>query len=222
MKVEFGPMNNMTIDPAKVLIATPTHSGDIVAECAAGLIQAGGLYGSWFPLRGCSAINLARNLIVQQFRESSFEWLVWLDADIGFTRQDFLYLMEGDQDCVVAAYAKKDGSGVANKFGLGFARIHKSVYEKLDGLMVNLPEGGEAPGVNYFVWGAQMVYDVHPSFADLTHSWLGEDHGFWKLAQRAGVSIRIESRTRLKHFGRTYFEMQSLYFADEAGSQDAK
>ena len=186
------------IDPKTVLVATPTHDGSVVVECAAGLIQAGGLYASWAPLIGCSEIALARNLIVHQFLKSPYSALVWLDSDIGFSRQDFEYLLEGNEDCAVAEYSKKDGTGKPAQFGLGFARESRSAFERLI----------KTDMMDRFLWQNEYVTAFHPSGVMGQHQWSGEDHSFWKMIKMLDIPARVETRARLKHIGRGVYPYQ--------------
>jgi hypothetical protein len=211
--------NTFVIDPKKVAVMTPTLDGSVCCEFVAGMILSGGLYATFAPLPGCSEINLARNIMAASFLESPYEWLVLIDADIGFSRRDFELLFEGDELAVVTEYSKKDGTGEPNQFGLGFARIHRSVFERIKNLTMSAdgldPGDIGAPMVNYFTWRGRIIDEFFPSYADSAHHWSGEDHSFWKLVKMTGIVVRVETRTLLVHYGRVGYP----YFSTNA--QDA-
>lgn len=201
------------IDPKKVFVSIPTLSGEVCHETVKGLLGSAGLYGGVDFVTGCSEVNLARNLAVQHFDSlPQFDHMVFIDSDIGFSRQDFEFLMSGDEDAVYAPYSKKDGTGKPSEFGLGFARVKRSVFEKILDLKTanpidGLPDPDGEPAVNFFFWQGAMVFEFFPSFATAAHHWSGEDHSFWKLVKMSGATVRVEERVRLRHWGRIAFTL---------------
>ncbi len=198
------------IDPKTVCVITPTRDGQVCADYTGGLASCAGLYGGVSFVVGMSVIALARSLVVNAFMRQSFEHLVMIDSDIGFSRKDFEYLMEehlieGTEEThavVVAEYAKRStgdnrAKGVA-QFGLGFTRIHRSVFDALQ--EVRTSEGDLM--VNPFMWEGGLVYDYFPCGASPSNHWMSEDHGFFMLCQLAGIVPRVESRCDLLHWGR--------------------
>lgn len=189
------------IDPKTIAIHVPCADGKLCWETAQGLLVSGGLYSGCSFMPGCSEVNLVRNIAAAQFLSTNYEWFVNIDSDVGFTRRDFEYLMDGDELAVYAPYAKKDGSQTAAEFGLGFARIHRSVFEKM---LEHKSEDG-TPSINHFYWRSHMCYEFYPSFANAAHHWSGEDHSFWKLVMMVGVTPRKETRCVLRHYGMAAF-----------------
>jgi hypothetical protein len=168
------------------------------------------LVGGEYMHVGESSISTARDYIVHFFlTRSRCDWLVWIDSDIAFSRQDWAYLMEqqGNELAVCGEYLKKtlDLSPQVANFGLGFARIHRSVFEQLDALTRD--DGGarllryrSAVDIN----GQRSVEDFveyHPIGVMPDGSRRNEDHCFWLLVRLAGIEIRKEKRTRLGHTG---------------------
>jgi hypothetical protein len=159
---------------------------------------------------GDSSVSTARDHVVHQFlTRSTLEWLVWIDSDITFSMDDWAYLME-DQDgelAVCAEYLTKTQDlvlRVAN-FGLGFARIHRSVFEQLDQLT---RDDGEPRLLRYRGRLAapqehviEEFTEYHPIGIHPDGSRRNEDHGFWIMVRLAGIKIRIETRTKLGHTG---------------------
>jgi hypothetical protein len=84
------------INPKTVLIMCPSYNGAEVSAFTAGLMRCAveQLFGNYVGLDGCAWIDLARNIMMNRFySESSFEWAVFIDSDIGFTPDDFRMLM---------------------------------------------------------------------------------------------------------------------------------
>ena len=96
-----------------------------------------------------------------------------------------------------AEYSRKVETLDAVRFGLGFTRMHRSVFEKIDA--VNNEDGSAK--VDNFPYKGQLVQDYFLEGA-LTHHWYGEDQGFFALVQLAGITPKIEQRTGLIHHGR--------------------
>jgi glycosyltransferase involved in cell wall biosynthesis len=199
------------INPASVIIITPTHDGNVVSGYAGALASCAGLYGGISFIVGNSNVAFARNLQAAAFLQSPFEWLLSIDADIQFSRPDMELLYEGDELIVCAEYAKKDLSANAPaQFGFGFTRIHRSVFGQLTELTIDTTEHGpQAPMVGTFVWEDKVISDFFPTGpARGGVKWMGEDHGFFHLVQYAGIKPRIEKRTQLVHWGRMGFRYQ--------------
>jgi hypothetical protein len=227
------------IDPRSVLVMIPAYDGRLEWATAVGLsrIFASGMAGGLAGLPGCSHVALARNVCVNNFLRTGMEWLVFIDADIGFTPDDFAMLMDWIKDpppppnqelhdaatlgeftsmapavdgsgtlvpvkfktalTVAAEYARKSEGAPPARLGLGFARIHRSVFAALDAL--NL-ESGEAR-IDAFIYEGQHVADYFLSGCS-EHRWLTEDTGFFSLCRLAGIHPRVEQRCNLVHVGK--------------------
>lgn len=193
----------MKIDPRSILVAIPTHDGKIWTDCAGGIGQciASQRFGNfYFHVQG-SCINHIRNQIAGIFRRSTFEWLMCIDSDIGFTVKDWDYLWEGDELIATAEYPKKNGTNLPVTFGMGFVRIHRSVFDTLEKLTI---EGAEA--VSRYYESGNIELDFFRTGASSDSRWMSEDFGFWSLVHLAGVTPKIEKRTKLKHWGVKCYE----------------
>lgn len=106
-------------------------------------------------------------------------------------------------DCLVCAeYSYKNDALAPVKFGLGFTRIHRGVFEAI----ANLRHEDGSPRAWQFLERGEMITDYYPSGPFLASMlpqpvWKGEDHGFFALCHLAGIIPRIETRTRLHHIG---------------------
>ena len=200
----------------KVLLATPLHSGSADREFIIGLLQAQGLYAAWTCLEGQANISRARDILAAQFLASDCTSLVFVDGDVGFSRQDLQWLLESPHAITSGLYQRKNGSGQwvcvpqpdvaatligqpnyrrAQRVGTGFLRIERAVFEKMiaSGLVAEYPV--ESNRLHQFF--PSGVLDGH---------FLSEDYYFCELAARAGFDIHIDTRIRLKHVGRFIFQ----------------
>lgn len=231
------------IDPRTVLVMVPTYDGRSEWATTQGLcaIFSMGMAGGLAGLPNCTGPALARNVCVNRFLSTPMEWLIFIDADIGFSPDDFAILMDYPRRdggvtppinqelhdaatlveltalvpspgagtgilvpvkfktplIVTAEYARKSEGAPPARLGLGFARIHRSVFAALDAL--NL-ESGEAR-IDAFMYEGQHVADYFLSGCS-EHRWLGEDTGFFSLCRLAGIHPRVEQRCKLEHVGK--------------------
>lgn len=188
----------------KILVAMPVYNSLIDAGCVSGLLSCAPFYERPYIFSGNSSIALARNEITHMFVEKmpNYEWLMWIDADTRFTPRDWQLLWEGDDKLIVCAeYARKFLGMSPVQFGLGFTRVHRSVYEKIKALTLD----GE-DRVRRFYHKGEMMVDYHPNGALGEGRWIGEDQGFFMWAAACEIPTRLETRTRLVHAGSFGYE----------------
>jgi hypothetical protein len=207
------------IDYKKVLLTTPCRDGKFHATYTAGLIAATGLHGGWLPMAGQSDIYVARNTLANQFlQQKQYDTLVWIDSDIGFTRDNLKQLLDSTEPVVSGLYTDKcqpprpfcrDENGVPvpdeeiPPIGMlatgfipgGFLKVDRIVYETIiaKGLA---PEYGGINGLPVF-W---QFYNGRVFNRNL----LSEDYSFSQLVREAGFQAWIDCGIRLNHDGRTY------------------
>jgi hypothetical protein len=167
---------------------------------------------------GNSDIRLCRNLIVHQFLKAPYQWLMFIDADICFSADDFRLVFDfppfdiasseeitknnnGEDLIVCAEYARKVDTLDPARFGMGFCRIHRSVFE----LMMNASDDAGVPRIGQFLHKGELVADFFPNGPGLDNTWFGEDTGFFHVCRLLGITPRIEQRTKLIHVGRKAF-----------------
>jgi hypothetical protein len=151
---------------------------------------------------GGSNVGAVRNMVAHEFlSKTQCQWLMMVDDDIGFTCADWDFLWEDQSSelAVCAEYLQKiDGQRVVAHFGLGFARVHRSVFESLTEL--NTADG--TPWLRQGYYAGRIMWDFFPQGVSADGSYRQEDHGFWQLVRLLDVPVRVERRAHLKHSGR--------------------
>jgi hypothetical protein len=200
----------------KTLLATPLHTGAADREFIIGLLQAHGLYAAWTCLEGQANISRARDLLAAQFLATDCTSLVFVDGDVGFSRQDLQWLLESPFPITGGLYQRKSGNGQwvcvpqpeiavaepdsahykrVQRVGTGFLRIDRVVFDALIERQLAVEYPLESNRLHHFF----------PSGV-LDGQFLSEDYYFCELAARAGFPVRIDARIRLKHVGRFIFQ----------------
>jgi hypothetical protein len=188
--------------PQKIMLAMPCMDGRIWVETMMGVMAVlapaqGAIQPYWHV--GDSNIAHCRNGIAHYFlTRTDFDTLFFLDSDIVFTAEDFAYLLEGKEQVVIAPYARKIMGSPPTGFGMGFCRIHRSVFDTLNGLLDD--EGGEALG-RYYIEGQGVATHFFYTGASTDARWFGEDTGFWHFCAMNNITTRFETRTKLGHIG---------------------
>lgn len=197
---------------ADVLIGTPSLYGETSIYYTQGIADVFSRHlAQGLLFRTGEPHQVARDGIVHSFKQTPAEWLVWIDDDIGFTAQDLEYLLEGDELVAFApALRKRPGPPVAVHWGLGFAKVHRRVFELLDGLT---REDGAPLLQTMRVDGNEFV-DYFPQGIDFEGRWRAEDHAFWALVAATGCSVKSEKRCRLVHTGRAHYHYQPEEMTD--------
>lgn len=215
-------LNPVMIDPRKAMVVIPSHDGRIEAGCTGGLVSsaAAGLMCNIAFVCMNSEISAVRNSIAHMFVMSKLDWLVTVDSDIQFNTDDARFLLSVEKDFEVSGqkisptrnedgaeiavsceYSKKTNEPQIIRFGMGFCRFHRSVFEKLAALK---KEDGSELLSRYYDEGMMKV-EYYPVGTTSDGRRLGEDVYFWNLCALAGITPRIERRTRLIHWGRAAY-----------------
>lgn len=221
MGTVIAPAPLQTVDPRSVCLSIPCKTGLLDVLCMVGVcnvIGTGRVANQPLVQFGGSNIQSVRNLIVHEFMtRTDCDWLVMVDDDIGFRITDWDYLFEDQAGelAVCAEYLQKiDGRQVPATFGLGFARVHRRVFE----LIQELTTHDGQPWARQGIFAGKLLWDYFPQGVTPSGELRQEDHAFWQLVRLTGVGVRVEQRTRLAHSGRStwhYPGAEALLAADE-------
>ena len=164
---------------------------------------------------GLCYIQLARNQIVQAFRDSDCDKLLFLDDDISFDPMDAYRLISQDVDVIAGVYPIKSEKElypvvffvdeqsmpeiVGNFYKVagaptGFLSIKREVFDKISEKNPHLAykeaKLGEDEYKDYFDFFPQGVKNGR---------WVGEDFAFCELWTAAGGSIFVAPDIEFKH-----------------------
>lgn len=98
----------------KLMIATPMYGGMCMGVYVQGLLltmqkaRELGVEVAWCQITNESLITRARNELVRVFLESDRDYLMFIDADIGFDGEAVFQLMAADVDIACGIYPKKE------------------------------------------------------------------------------------------------------------------
>lgn len=97
-----------------IMVATPMYGGMCTGAYVQGLLftvakmREVGVNVSWCQMTNESLITRARNELTRVFLESPHDYLMFIDADIGFDGDAVLQLMAADKDVACGIYPKKE------------------------------------------------------------------------------------------------------------------
>jgi hypothetical protein len=100
--------------PRSILIATPMYGGMCMGSYVFGLLMTmqkareHDVSVSWCQLTNESLITRGRNELARIFLESNHDYLMFIDADIGFGGDDIFHLLDADKDVACGLYPKKE------------------------------------------------------------------------------------------------------------------
>jgi hypothetical protein len=98
----------------QIFIASPMYGGLCSGLYTIGMISVSNvLNGAGIPfsynnLMNESLITRARNLLAHSFLSTNFSHLMFIDADIGFTANDIISMINADKDIICGIYPKKE------------------------------------------------------------------------------------------------------------------
>jgi GT2 family glycosyltransferase len=97
-----------------IMIATPMYGGMCTGHYVSGLLAAVsklrdmGVKVYWAQMMNESLITRARNDLANTFLERGHDYLMFIDADVGFTAEAVLTLFAADRDVACGIYPKKE------------------------------------------------------------------------------------------------------------------
>lgn len=179
--------------------------------------------------RGSSAIDVARNEMISDALHDNFEAMLFIDADISFSCDDALRLIERPEPVISGVFAKKGKRQMASVFanevkevvfgekapesypllyaGTGFLRIQASVLRRMI-VELNLPLCNTRWGRGMWPFFQPLIV---PDGVDKFH-YLGEDWSFSYRCHQIGITPLADTTIRLLHWG------HYPYSWEEAGS----
>ena len=98
----------------RIMIATPMYGGMCTGAYVQGLLftmskmRELGINTAWCQITNESLITRARNELVRVFLEQGQDYLMFIDADIGFDGDAVAHLLAADKDVVCGIYPKKE------------------------------------------------------------------------------------------------------------------
>jgi hypothetical protein len=166
-------------------------------------------------LKGCSVIDLARNMIVAEFLASGRTHLLFIDDDVAWDASSITAMLAMDLPVVGGSYSKKGLDDMAHvecenpryEFAgcieaaflpTGFMMIRKEVFEKIISVKPELKFNGalDRPEINKYCYRFfQSTIDEN------TKDWLGEDYFFCNLAREVGYTVALDKKPNLQHVG---------------------
>lgn len=102
------------VKPPSVMIATPMYGGMCTGSYVQGLLftvskmREVGVNVAWCQITNESLITRARNELARVFLGSDHDYLMFIDADIGFDGDSILQLLAADKDVACGIYPKKE------------------------------------------------------------------------------------------------------------------
>lgn len=168
-----------------------------------------------------SSITLGRSKMANFFvNNTKFEYLFFLDSDVGFDPNDVLKLLRHKKDLVSGAYPMKtlplawnftlkepperQGDLVKiNSIGIGFTMIHRSVFKKISntyGKELKYIPTDRAIGHNMTQAEKENSYHYFAEIRD-GYSYLPEDMSFFFRAKSCGIPAWMDVSINLCHVG---------------------
>ena len=214
-----------------IMIALPCYGGQVSEKTTSGLFNLGKMLvrndvpHGLLTLANSSLISQGRSKIANFFvNNTDYEWLFFLDSDIGFDPADVLKLMNTDKTIACAAYPMKtipirynftvsepkqqEGSLIKiNSMGLGFAMIHRSVFidikNKYGKELHYIPDDGSS---NVPHSDAELKNSYH-YFLEMKEkgSYMAEDISFFTRARTVGHDAWLDTSIDLCHIGSHVF-----------------
>lgn len=205
-----------------LMICIPTYDGKIHYDTQRGLTQTAHFCGAnkiglAVEVRPHDAfIGKARSILCEQFLESKFTDLLFVDADIGFSVEEVITICRAKADIAMGLYRLKvegkDESKLVKYCALmmdpierhpedpflirlrygpaGFLRLRRPVLEKM---IEKWPE-------ETYSDDAGEIHDFFPA-GRVGNSFVGEDISFCNRAQECGFDIWGVQGLKLRHYG---------------------
>jgi len=219
-----------------VLIALPCYGGNVSEKTTTGLFKLGkelnksGIDHGLLTLSNESLISRGRSRIVNFFlNNTDYDYLFFLDSDIGFSADDFFHLWEHkDLKIVSGAYPMKalplqynynvaqPVNNICNDvveitgIGLGFSLIAREVFLSVASRFNELKYTPARNGSTKQLSEAE-IENSHHFFVErkVGDTYLPEDHSFFSRARDCGYKSWLCGSISLSHTGYYVFEKET-------------
>ena len=216
-----------------ILIGMPCYGGVVTDKTTIGLFNLGKQFvrnnidHGIITLSNESLISRGRSRIANFFiNNTEFEYLFFLDSDVGFDANDIIKLLAHNKEMVCGAYPMKtiplkwnftlsqpklrEGDLVAiDKIGIGFSLIHRDVFTRI---------AKKYPELKYTPTNVSTTHN--PTTAERDNSYhyfhemrqgdiyLPEDLSFFTRARSIGMQAWMDTSINLCHVGSHVFQEQ--------------
>jgi len=131
----------------KLFIATPMYGGLCNGNYALGMIQSvstfsvEGIQMYYSYMMNESLITRARNSMAQDFLETDANYMMFIDADIGFNPADIVKMIRADKDIICGIYPKKEINWEMVRQGIDRGTPNEDLHKWTGSFVVNLVGG---------------------------------------------------------------------------------
>jgi hypothetical protein len=200
-----------------VRICTPSYDGKITIgflECIIGMYSDKRYATSLNFVAGDSLVTRARNYLISDFyRDNDFlkeTHLLWLDGDVAIDKDSLYSMISRDVDVVAAPVPLKIGMSdqgqiqtILNVYEEIKPYFYKAEYAATGAFLmsrnaVNLIIEYCKENNKFYEYNKQTVYDVFGVGVYQNH-YLGEDYFLCKMLTDLGITIHIDSNTKILH-----------------------
>lgn len=210
-----------------VMIAMPCYGGVVSDKTAKGLFNLGkelrtaGIDHGLLMMANESLVTKARSRIANFFMNNTeYEYILFIDADVGFTPEDVFKLLVSNKDITCGAYPMKgiplrynynisqpeicEGDLVKiENIGFGFALIHRRVFEDISHKYCEELKYYPATNNSSYPPTEKEFHNSYHYFLELKKdmSYLPEDFSFFERARNVGYTAWLNTTIRLSHVG---------------------
>lgn len=206
------------LDGKKVAIATPCYGNSLTSQYVQSLAATipalihHGVEWSLLTLNKESIISRARNTLTKSFLDGDWDYLFFIDADMGWNPEGFLRMLAANKDIVGAAGPRKEfpmtfcanlpqgdlqrcettGLVKADEIGTGFICISRSAIEKMR----------DAEPENFFF--DMTNHTKVPNLFEtkiIAYKFWSEDYTFCKKWRALGGDIWLDPSVHIQHVG---------------------
>lgn len=214
-----------------VLIALPCYGGIVSDKTTKGLFNLGKelrtnqIDHGLLTLANESLITKGRSRIANFFlNNTTYDYVLFIDADVGFTPEDAMKLFSYNKDIVCGAYPMKTiplrynynipqppraegGLIEIENIGFGFALIHRRVFESIiQRFGMELKYTPSTNSSNYPISEKEYYNSFHffHEYKKGDH-YLPEDFSFFERASQCGYKAWLDTSIKLVHVGSHVF-----------------